>query len=1409
MVKKDSKSIATARKKEILESLKQLGQRTYDDVDNGRFPEFAFPSRSVSNIVYDPKLKQYVLDKVNVKRSAGNIKHIRPFTQLLWLAYFADKLVSEGKTSTLRDAYYSSQADAMEFVDQAESDEIITDLETVLSRAREEFKIYPEERSAIFGDLTIEYTVPRYEGRRLNLNSHPDGYLIGPSLSTAEFVETSAEMVIAVEKGGIFTRFVEEQVEKKYKAILVDTSGQAPRSTRYMLQRLNKELNLPVYVMTDGDVYGEHIAMVVISGSVKGDEPIVVRDAQGVVRPVPIGEFVDECIGKFGYFSDDIGNDVCSGIPFEVLTVDAKNQGVFKSMISVIRHRHNGELITVHTASGKRVTVTPSHSIFVFEKGRVVSKPTSDLKKGDLVVITRKLSESTRPTSFVDVVQELTNPPEGHKLPKMFVVRPELISRYHRRRTLESIVDRGKAPQFGTYQKCYVEAHARGTHREDRCPAKIWLTKKFARLLGYYTAGGWIASRNATPHSVNFCFDTHDSEVIEDALDCINSVFPGINVTQVIDQKGHAVTLSFGGAVIASLFLKICGSGFATKKVPTILFSADQEYGREYLLGCFGDGNIGNSGGLCWKHKNSKLISELGYLFTKLGVQYSISANGEEIVVNGRSEVEKLVSVILHSDDQLVTAGNISKRGSSSNLLPNAFPVVASGLAKLRNEILRHQHHDIRCKYTSQLLCQIEKERLPEAGINRMSATHVLEHILECNLTHSSREISEQASQLLDLARSDIAFDPIVSMDLNRNEGYVYDVSVPEIERFVGGRSGILLHNSANAAHLRDLTVPTAKWVGVWASVMGDEPVVITRNGLLRNEAISRFYDKAKEAAEGEGSSITVPKLEALCCTAHGVTSTRPVGAITRHSYDGDIFEIRTLGGFTVKTTANHSVQRFNEESCCLESVQVSELKDGDLLASCFRVPSNESLIRLNLARLISDEYPQFAGNVFVEGEEAKEFSEYLRTRYSKKILSENFEQVLKHKERGVKLSYFLAEGRVPVKGFLRLQYSKGRVPIVVNDLNRFARLMGYFVAEGGLSKGKSGSVCELSFSLAEDDYAQDARECIRNTVELDSRVDIRVGSNAQRIRFGNSLLAQIFTKVLGVGERVDSRQVPFIFFNTPIQAKKAFLLAYFRGNNMVNHREGTPLASCTVSRKLASDLVILLRQLGVVPCVSKSDGKYVVSCAETSEIQDIVAEICKKDVTVKSRILNLPGRLVFDTSDSRRQQLTYGDKSDVHGLLFGGGGTVNIGNSRVRQENSLFELTMMDSILALDSFVRNRVALLPVKEIRNLGKISEPVYDIEVEDVHTFVGGLGGIVLHNSDIVKYKLPTDPMTEADLKRAQELKKDPRYHGGVWQRELDIFLKIKRKSELEAFSKYGLTFIVTNYLKEKMEEAKSM
>jgi DNA topoisomerase-6 subunit A len=261
------KSIMIERKKEVISSLENLGLQIYEQIDTGYFPSIEMPSRSTENIRYDPQVRQYILGDRKVRRHTRNIRHIRPFTQLVWTALFSRELTSHRKTSTLRDVYYSAQAYEMKFTDQQESNNIITDLETVLGLSREDFNIFPEERSAVFGDLTIEYTVPGYEGKTLNLTSHPDGVMIGPALTSSEFASTTADKVIAIEKGGLFTRFVEENVHKKFNSILVLTAGQAPRATRHFIRRLSRELDIPVYIFTDGDPWGMHIAMVIISGS--------------------------------------------------------------------------------------------------------------------------------------------------------------------------------------------------------------------------------------------------------------------------------------------------------------------------------------------------------------------------------------------------------------------------------------------------------------------------------------------------------------------------------------------------------------------------------------------------------------------------------------------------------------------------------------------------------------------------------------------------------------------------------------------------------------------------------------------------------------------------------------------------------------------------------------------------------------------------------------------------------------------------------------------------------------------------------------------------------------------------------------------------------------------------------------
>ena len=255
------------RQNEVINSLHEFGSKIYSQLDQGVFPTIEMPSRGTDNITYDPTLRQYILGERNVSRSARNIRHIKPFTQLAWAAMFSNELTTQRKTSTLRDVYYSAQAYEMTFTDQQESNNIITDLETLTGFAREDFHIFPEERSAIFGDLDIGYTVPGYEGKTLNLTSHPDGVLIGPALTSSELIHTRADKVIAIEKGALFTRFIEENVHNKHHALLISCGGQAPRQTRSFIRRLHDELNLPVYILTDGDPWGMHIAQVIISGS--------------------------------------------------------------------------------------------------------------------------------------------------------------------------------------------------------------------------------------------------------------------------------------------------------------------------------------------------------------------------------------------------------------------------------------------------------------------------------------------------------------------------------------------------------------------------------------------------------------------------------------------------------------------------------------------------------------------------------------------------------------------------------------------------------------------------------------------------------------------------------------------------------------------------------------------------------------------------------------------------------------------------------------------------------------------------------------------------------------------------------------------------------------------------------------
>ncbi|RLI74847.1 DNA topoisomerase VI [Archaeoglobales archaeon] len=71
------------------------------------------------------------------------------------------------------------------------------------------------------------------------------------------------------------------------------------------------------------------------------------------------------------------------------------------------------------------------------------------------------------------------------------------------------------------------------------------------------------------------------------------------------------------------------------------------------------------------------------------------------------------------------------------------------------------------------------------------------------------------------------------------------------------------------------------------------------------------------------------------------------------------------------------------------------------------------------------------------------------------------------------------------------------------------------------------------------------------------------------------------------------------------------------------------------------------------------------------------------------------------------------------------------------------------------------------------------------------------------SDIVKYELPSDKLTDEDIKALNSILSDPRFNTEFWRKEVKLQLDLNKKSEQQALAKYGLDYVTDVYLPEKL------
>ncbi|MCX8208073.1 MAG: DNA topoisomerase IV subunit A [Sulfolobales archaeon] len=261
-------------------ALKVLYEKFYavlEKILSGEPPKLVIKKRTLSNTIYEPERKLLLLGESVFERSFLDVREAKKFMQTLLMASIIYEALSNGEYPTIRDLYYrgkhtiryrklpsKSVGEENTWDEQAESDSVLRDIEVFTNVLREEMLILSKEKGKVVGNLKI-----RSGDDVIDLSKMGHGaYSIEPTPDLIDFIEVDAEYVLVIEKDAVFQQLHRAGFWRKYRAVLITSAGQPDRATRRFVRRLNEELKLPTYVISDSDPYGFYIYSVFKTGSI-------------------------------------------------------------------------------------------------------------------------------------------------------------------------------------------------------------------------------------------------------------------------------------------------------------------------------------------------------------------------------------------------------------------------------------------------------------------------------------------------------------------------------------------------------------------------------------------------------------------------------------------------------------------------------------------------------------------------------------------------------------------------------------------------------------------------------------------------------------------------------------------------------------------------------------------------------------------------------------------------------------------------------------------------------------------------------------------------------------------------------------------------------------------------------------
>ena len=364
----------------VLRRLRERFGNLARDILRGRSPTLVIRKRTLANTVFDRELGHLRIGEATLRRSFLNVGESKKFMQTVLMASIIYEALTNNEFPTIRDLYYRGKHTITyrdlttgrlrheeTWREQKESDSVIRDIEVLIDMLREDMLILSKEKGKVVGKMSIKSGDDEIDLSKMGHGA----YSIEPTPDLIEFKDVNAEFALVIEKDAVFQQLHRAGFWRKYKALLITSAGQPDRATRRFVRRLNEELNLPIYILTD---------------SIPADEVVVIRD--GLTGKVMIGP-IEELIGN--YFTPGKNRERITP-PIEVPSWNPQTGKIEWTPIGyAYRHRVKDEILEIETKGRGTIKVTKAHSLFVFRNGKIQVIPAKGIKPGDHILVAEKL----------------------------------------------------------------------------------------------------------------------------------------------------------------------------------------------------------------------------------------------------------------------------------------------------------------------------------------------------------------------------------------------------------------------------------------------------------------------------------------------------------------------------------------------------------------------------------------------------------------------------------------------------------------------------------------------------------------------------------------------------------------------------------------------------------------------------------------------------------------------------------------------------------------------------------------------------------------------------------------------------------------------------------------------------------